>query len=113
MAKAKKSTISSHVQTYARGPGRRTDDEIRLRIRRAIGDVIDAADGIRFSAIALEDVAGELAGDSSADEIRKVAGSIRSSALSLLLAAAALTSKAERLETYAEVRELGESAEAG
>jgi hypothetical protein len=81
---------------------------VRAKVRRTIGDVITTADTVRLSAITLDKAAAELGGDSEAEEVRQAAVAIRSSALSMLLAAAALTAKAERLEIFAEFRELGE-----
>lgn len=84
-------------------------DSVRAKIRRTVGDVIAKADTVRRSAINLDAAAAELGGNSEAEEVRQAAVAIRASAFSMLVAAAVLASKAELLEIFAELRELGDA----
>lgn len=68
-------------------------------MRRTLGELCASADKIRLVAAALEDTAGQLPSDAEGDDLRQVAVIVKTHALGMLLSAARIANKAERLQT--------------
>lgn len=79
-------------------------DTIQYQVRRTVGELCASADKIRLVATSLEDTAGELSSDTHGEELRRVAVVVKTHALGMLLSAARIANKAERLQTMADVR---------
>ena len=79
-------------------------DTIHYQVRRTVGELCSSAEKIRLVATSLEDTAGELPSTAPGDELRRVAVVVKTHALGMLLSAARIANKAERLQTMADVR---------
>lgn len=82
-------------------------DGITARVRRTVSGALADADRLRLESTAIGNVVGGLAGGAEPEEIRTVSAQLRSAAAGMLMGAARLHSAAERLETIAEIEELG------
>ena len=83
-------------------------DSIHFHVRRTIGELYSEAESIRRFAVALEGSADGLLIDASPGDLRQVAVVVKTCTTGVLLRAAELAYKAERLETIAEIRDLAE-----
>src|SRR5690242_19534233 len=79
-------------------------DSIHYQVRKAVGELCSSAENIRLVASAVEDTAGELPGSAPSEELRRVAAVVKTQALGMLLSAARIANKAERLKSMADVR---------
>lgn len=82
-------------------------DSIHAGTARAIRAALADADRVGLGAVAVRDVVGELASGDEPDRVHLVAAQLRAVATDVLHGALALSVAAERLEAWAEVRELG------
>src|SRR5690349_16661017 len=74
-------------------------------VRQAVGDLTNGAESIRLVATALGGSVGELLATAGAEELRQTAAVVRTHSIGVLTSAVTLASKAERLETLADVRD--------
>ena len=81
---------------------------VTASVRRTVSAAVLDADRIRLEATGLGDVAGGLACHEPPERVRVVAAQLRATACDMLLGAARLYAGAERLETLADIRELGD-----
>lgn len=81
-------------------------DSIQSHIKSAVRDVVADAEQVRLVVASVEDEAAEMFADCSTEELRRIAAVIRTHTIGLLLSAARMTARAERLETIADVRSL-------
>ncbi len=79
-------------------------DTIHYQVRRTVAELCSSAEKIRLVANSLEDLAGVLPATARSDELRKVAVVVKTQALGMLVSAARIANKAERLQAMADVR---------
>lgn len=87
-------------------------DSIQSHIKSAVRDVVTDAEQVRLGVASVEAEVAEMFADCSIEELRRISSLIRTHTLGLLVSAARMASRAERLETIADIRSrLGTEAE--
>jgi hypothetical protein len=81
-------------------------DSIQSQVKNAVREVMSDAEHVRFVVQSVEAEAAEMFADCAIDELRRVAAVVRTHTLGMMLSAARMVCRAERLETIADVREL-------
>jgi len=81
-------------------------DSIQSQVKIAIREVVADAEHVRLVVQSVESEASAVFADCAVDELRRVAAVVRTHTLGMLVAAARMVCRAERLETIADVREL-------
>lgn len=83
-------------------------DSIQSQVKTAAREVMADAEHVRLVVQSLEAEAAEMFADCGVEELRRVSAVVRTHTLGLLLGAARIMCRAERLETIADVRELAQ-----
>lgn len=83
-------------------------DSIHRQVGKATGELYASAENIRLVATALGDRVGELAATAAPEELRQIAAIVKTHMRGVLVSAADLAGKAERLEAIADVRDAAE-----
>jgi hypothetical protein len=81
-------------------------DSIQSQVKNAVREVVADAEHVRLVVQSVESEAAQMFADCEVDELRRVAAVVRTHTLGMLVAAARMICRAERLETIADVREL-------
>ena len=81
-------------------------DSIQSQVKTAVREVMADAEQVRFVVQSVEAEAAEMFADCGIDELRRVAAVVRNHTLGMMVSAARMGCRAERLETIADVREL-------
>jgi hypothetical protein len=83
-------------------------DSIQSQVKTAAREVMADAEHVRLVVQSLEAEAAEMFADCGVEELRRVSAVVRTHTLGMLLGAARVMCRAERLETIADVRELAQ-----
>jgi hypothetical protein len=83
-------------------------DSIHHQVGKATGELYAGAENIRLVAAALGDRVGELIATAGPEELRQVAAIVKTHTRGVLVTAASLAGKAERLETIADIHDAAE-----
>jgi hypothetical protein len=83
-------------------------DSIQSQVKTAAREVMADAEHVRLVVQSLESEAAEVFADCGVEELRRVSAVVRTHTLGMLLGAARMMCRAERLETIADVRELAQ-----
>jgi hypothetical protein len=86
-------------------------DSIQSQVKTAVREVMADAEHVRLVVKSVEAEAAEMFADSGVEELRRVSAVVRTHTLGMLLGAARMMCRAERLETIADVRELAQAQE--
>ena len=81
---------------------------IHHQVGRATNELYAGTENIRLVATALGDRVGELIATAGPEELRQVAAIVKTHTRGVLVTAAGLAGKAERLETIADIRDAAE-----
>ncbi|RYZ07653.1 MAG: hypothetical protein EOO73_11800 [Myxococcales bacterium] len=81
-------------------------DSIQSQVKNAVREVVSDAEHVRLVVQSVESEASAVFADCAVDELRRVAAVVRTHTVGMLMAAARMACRAERLETIADVREL-------
>jgi hypothetical protein len=81
-------------------------DSIQSQIKTAVREVMADAEHVRLVVQSVEAEAAEIFADCAVDELRRVAAVVRTHTLGMILSAARMVCRAERLETIADVRDM-------
>lgn len=81
-------------------------DSIQSQVKIAVREVVADAEHVRLVVQSVEAEASAVFADCAVEELRRVAAVVRTHTLGMLVAAARMVCRAERLETVADVREL-------
>lgn len=83
-------------------------DSIQSQVKTAAREVMADAEHVRLVVQSLEAEAAEMFADCGVEELRRVSAVVRTHTLGMLLGAARMMCRAERLETIADVREMAQ-----
>jgi hypothetical protein len=86
-------------------------DSIQSQVKTVVREVMADAEHVRLVVKSVEAEAAEMFADSGVEELRRVSAVVRTHTLGMLLGAARMMCRAERLETIADVRELAQAQE--
>jgi hypothetical protein len=84
-------------------------DSIQSQVTTAGREVMADAEQVRFVVQSVEAEAAQMFADCAVDELRRVAAVVRTHTLGMMLSAARMVCRAERLETIADVRDLADA----
>ena len=79
---------------------------IQSQVKIAVGEMLADAEQVRLVAESVEALVTEVVADAATSELRKAAAVVRTHTLGMLHHAVRLATRAERLETIADVREM-------
>jgi hypothetical protein len=88
-------------------------DSIQSQVKVAVREVMADAEQVRLVVKSVEAEAAEVFADCGVEELRRVAAVVRTHTLGMVLSAARMLGRAERLDTIADVRELAQAAGEG
>jgi hypothetical protein len=83
-------------------------DSIQSQVKTAVREVMADAEQMRLVVESVEAEAAEVFADCGVEELRRIAAVVRTHTVGVLLGAARMICRAERLETLADVRALAE-----
>ena len=83
-------------------------DSIQSQVKIAVREVMADAEQMRLVVQSVEAEAAEMFADCGVDELRRIAAVVRTHTVGVLLGAARMSCRAERLETLADVQALAE-----
>jgi hypothetical protein len=84
-------------------------DSIQSQVKTAAREVMADAEHVRLVVKSVEAEAAEMFADCGVEELRRVSAVVRTHTLGMLLGAARMMCRAERLEAIADVREMSQT----
>jgi hypothetical protein len=88
-------------------------DSIQSQVKTAAREVMAEAEHVRLVVKSVEAEAAEMFADCGVEELRRVSAVVRTHTLGMLLGAARMMCRAERLEAIADVREMSQAQDEG
>jgi hypothetical protein len=86
-------------------------DSIQAQVKATVREVMADAEQVRLLVRSVESQAADMFADCGVEELRRIAALVRAQTLGMLVSAARLAGRAERLDAIADVRDLGLTAE--